>query len=454
MPRYGSGVAQFYAEGGEMATYSPSREPDMTSPATEPTNANFSAEDYDDDDDDDDDVKAVPVMWGDYYKSDNNEGLIYGISYTDGDEIFDMEWFATAKERDEAIAEYNEEYGAENDDDDYEHDCMNCGEGIENENDALKMGYELLCYSCQHEYTDDELEEAIKSYESENMSLRESKSMFGKDKNGKMYARRRNGRIITHNAESAKLGEATLKRLRKTYDNYEDRNEHMSNYMLLATFFGTDADKEEVKKIMARRDKRGYLTQKESTWLYENINPYYDHLRNVKAAESPPKNSCSNCGDCKKDLVWCCEKYWCNDDCRKRKFEDYLEMVDYKGDVERARREYGDESCWEHHTDYGNCNRMENMEKFLHHNPLFQQNYSTYLFGAETFGAECITCASDMSNQPLWGCECCGMLVGTKGEHEGCGFNEDGEVMCNLCYSGQCDCKSFGAESKSMFGKG
>ena len=30
----------------------------------------------------------------------------------------------------------------------------------------------------------------------------ESKSMFGKDKNGRMYARRRNGRIITHNAES------------------------------------------------------------------------------------------------------------------------------------------------------------------------------------------------------------------------------------------------------------
>jgi len=59
---------------------------------------------------------------------------------------------------------------------------------------------------------------------------------------------------------------------------------------------------------------------------------------------------------------------------------------------------------------------------------------------AENFGPECITCASDMSDQPLWGCECCGMLVGTKGEHEGCGFNEDGEVMCNLCYTGQCDC--------------
>lgn len=81
------------------------------------------------------------------------------------------------------------------------------------------------------------------------------------------------------------LSEATLKRLRKTYDEYEDRNEHLSNYLLLATFFGTDSEKEEVKKIKARRDRRGHLTQKESTWLYENINPYYDHLRNVKAAE-------------------------------------------------------------------------------------------------------------------------------------------------------------------------
>lgn len=68
------------------------------------------------------------------------------------------------------------------------------------------------------------------------------------------------------------------------------------------------------------------------------------------------------------------------------------------------------------------------------------------MFRAEP-DAECITCASDMSDQPLWGCECCGMLVGTKGEHEGCGFNEEGEVMCNLCYTGQCDCESFEGEN-------
>jgi len=74
----GRGVAQFYSEGGDMANYTPSREPDMESPAMEPTNATFNAE---------------------------------------------------------------------------------------------------------------------------------SKSMFGKDKNGKMYARRRNGEIITHNAETRPLSE-------------------------------------------------------------------------------------------------------------------------------------------------------------------------------------------------------------------------------------------------------
>lgn len=40
----GRGVAQFYSEGGNMANYTPSREPDMESPAMEPTNANFKAE--------------------------------------------------------------------------------------------------------------------------------------------------------------------------------------------------------------------------------------------------------------------------------------------------------------------------------------------------------------------------------------------------------------------------
>ncbi len=42
-PALGHGVAQWYAEGSS-ATYEPSSEPDMESPATEPTNANFEAD--------------------------------------------------------------------------------------------------------------------------------------------------------------------------------------------------------------------------------------------------------------------------------------------------------------------------------------------------------------------------------------------------------------------------
>ena len=56
---------------------------------------------------------------------------------------------------------------------------------------------------------------------------------------------------------------------------------------------------------------------------------------------------------------------------------------------------------------------------------------------------ECITCGEGMdeliAKGQTWNCECCGFLVGTQGEHEGCGFNNDGQIMCNLCYTFQCD---------------
>jgi len=58
----------------------------------------------------------------------------------------------------------NDSFGAEAD---YEYECMNCGEDIEDKASALKMGYEMLCYPCQHEYTDEELEDALKSYDAE-----------------------------------------------------------------------------------------------------------------------------------------------------------------------------------------------------------------------------------------------------------------------------------------------
>ena len=63
---------------------------------------------------------------------------------------------------------------------------------------------------------------------------------------------------------------------------------------------------------------------------------------------------------------------------------------------------------------------------------------------AENYKHECITCAEGMdelvAKGQTWSCECCGFLVGTQGKHEGCGYNDNGEVMCNLCATEQCDC--------------
>lgn len=47
---------------------------------------------------------------------------------------------------------------------------------------------------------------------------------------------------------------------------------------------------------------------------------------------------------------------------------------------------------------------------------------------------ECITCAEPMGDNPKWCCECCGLLVGTQGDHEDCGANIDGTVVCSYCY--------------------
>lgn len=131
----GRGVAQFYSEGGDMATYAPSEEAEGSTPATEPTNANFSAE-----------SKTMFTK--------DKRGKMY------------------ARKRNGRIITRNAEMVT----------CAECGMEIDEEDiigDGTNRG---LC--CVPDYYD-----------------AESKSIFGKDKNGRMYARRRNGRIITHNAE-------------------------------------------------------------------------------------------------------------------------------------------------------------------------------------------------------------------------------------------------------------
>ena len=72
-----------------------------------------------------------------------------------------------------------------------------------------------------------------------------------------------------------------------------------------------------------------------------------------------------------------------------------------------------------------------------------------HIMDAESYNAEewpkheCITCAEGMdelvAKGQSWGCECCGLLVGTEGEHEGCGSNKNGFVLCHVCETDQCD---------------
>ena len=110
--------------------------------------------------------------------------------------------------------------------------------------------------------------------------------------------------IKLYGAESfnAEQSESVLKKLRQTYDMYESTNQHTSNYLLLATFFGTDAEKEKVKKLIAKKNRKGGLTQADNQWLYKNINPYYDNLRNVKNAESFSAETNFDCIVCDSDL--------------------------------------------------------------------------------------------------------------------------------------------------------
>ena len=58
-------------------------------------------------------MTAQPVMWDEYGLEGDNDGRAYGIHFTDGYEVYDVHWFATAKERDAYMKEYNEDFSAE-----------------------------------------------------------------------------------------------------------------------------------------------------------------------------------------------------------------------------------------------------------------------------------------------------------------------------------------------------
>ena len=161
----GRGVTQYYSE-GESATYAPSEEAEGSTPATEPTNANFSAE-----------SKSI-------FGKDKN-GRMYArrrngriITHNAESEVQDHRVFYTVIDR-------------------------NTGEEIDE-------GQMVVSASSMEEALNEALtmleeggleDEEYEVYPNGMRMMAESKAVFTKGKGGKMYARTRDGRIITHNAE-------------------------------------------------------------------------------------------------------------------------------------------------------------------------------------------------------------------------------------------------------------
>lgn len=154
----GRGVAQFYSEGGDMATYAPSEEADVSSPATEPTNAHHSAE--------------------------------FCASCGSMNKRAEVEYDAKIKLNNPKDAKYI---------------TPSIEEGMEFEDDEgfISSNYKIMDAESKTMFTKDKRGKMYARKRNGRIITRnaESKSMFSKDKNGRMYARRRNGRIITHNAE-------------------------------------------------------------------------------------------------------------------------------------------------------------------------------------------------------------------------------------------------------------
>ena len=81
--------------------------------------------------------------------------------------------------------------------------------------------------------------------------------------------------------EEAEVDEAVnLKKLKKEYEKNEDENRHTENYLLLAKAFGSSSEVKKVEQIMKRNEKQGSTSKADMDWMYKNINPYYDKIRN------------------------------------------------------------------------------------------------------------------------------------------------------------------------------
>jgi len=92
--------------------------------------------------------------------------------------------------------------------------------------------------------------------------------------------------------EEVELDEAVnLKKLKKEYEENEDKNYHRENYLLLAKAFGTKSEIKKVEEIMKRSEANNSTSQKDNDWMYKNIMPYYNKIRNEEVKMDEAKGT-------------------------------------------------------------------------------------------------------------------------------------------------------------------
>jgi len=92
--------------------------------------------------------------------------------------------------------------------------------------------------------------------------------------------------------EEVELDEAVnLKKLKKEYEENEDKNYHRENYLLLAKAFGTKSEIKKVEEIMKRSEANNSTSKADNDWMYKNINKYYDKIRNEEVKMDEAKGT-------------------------------------------------------------------------------------------------------------------------------------------------------------------
>jgi len=83
----------------------------------------------------------------------------------------------------------------------------------------------------------------------------------------------------------------TLSKLHKEYLRNEKKNEHTENYKLLAAAFGTREEVAKIAKIQRKSEEQGHTSKSDMDWMYKNINPYYDKIRNEEVKMDEAKGT-------------------------------------------------------------------------------------------------------------------------------------------------------------------